>query len=90
MSCDLIQYVDSMLIDEKRKHVITKIKNNKKGETEIQQSDHHLIVTRMKIKWYKSTKIRRKEIERCGSGRVRVLKSCHICFFLPSTTTLHW
>ena len=46
-SSDLQQYFTSLLIDEKRKHVLTKIRNTKNGVIK-KESDHHVLLSEFK------------------------------------------
>ena len=53
--------VESLLIDEKRNHILSKITKTKKG-VKIQESDHHPLITKLKFTWSKHSKNDRKEI----------------------------
>ena len=57
ISNDLVESVESVEIDEQRAHVLTKHIKTKHG-TKTTESDHNIIVTKLKLKW---TKKRRKQ-----------------------------
>lgn len=57
MSADLSNFIDSMLIDKERKHVLTKITKSK-----VIKSDHNVLISKMKFKWNKKENIKRREI----------------------------
>ena len=50
LSTDLLDEIDSILVDEKRAHVLTKIRKTKKSIRKV-ESDHNPIVTKFKIQW---------------------------------------
>ena len=56
ISNDLVESVESVEIDEERKHVLTKHTKTKHG-TKSTESDHNIIITKLKLNW---TKKRRK------------------------------
>ena len=60
ISDDIESSVESLLIDEKQQHGLTKIVKTKKG-VKITQSDHNVLITRLKIGWCK--KVLNKRIE---------------------------
>ena len=49
MSTDLQKYIEKVIIDEERNHVLTNISNSNE-ETNVKKSDHNLNITKMKIK----------------------------------------
>ena len=55
LSEDLVESLETMTIDEKRKHVLTRISKTKRG-SETKESDHNIIETKLKIPWNKKTK----------------------------------
>ena len=61
MSADLENDVESILIDDAREHVLTKIARNKSGITKV-ESDHNVIFSKLKLSWNKSNKENRTEI----------------------------
>ena len=61
VSDDLESVVDSLLIDENRKYVLTKIVKTKRGITK-QESDHNVLVSKLKFSWNRKRKINRMEI----------------------------
>ena len=54
-SSDLINHIESIHIDDKREHVLTKLvkKGNHKKKVE---SDHNIIVTKINLPWQSDTK----------------------------------
>ena len=60
ISNDLVESVESVEIDDKRKHVLTKHTKTKHG-IKSTESDHNVIITRMKLKWTK--RITKQDIE---------------------------
>ena len=52
--------VESLLIDEKRNHVLTKITKTKKGVIK-KESDHHPMITKLKFQWDRNMKKERYE-----------------------------
>ena len=52
VSADLTEKIESVIIDEKREHVLTRITKTKNG-SESKESDHNLIETRLKMTWSK-------------------------------------
>merc|ERR1712115_415169 len=61
ISDDLVEYFESMLIDEKREHALTKVMKTR-GETVIKKSDHNTILSKFKFSWKKQKNINRMEI----------------------------
>ena len=61
ISNDLVEELESMLIDEEGKHALTKIVKSK-GATKSKQSDHNTIVSKFNICWNKKKKSERLEI----------------------------
>ena len=61
VSDDLESVVDSLLLDEKRKYFLTKIVKNKRGITK-QESDHNVLVSKLKFSWNRKRKVNRMEI----------------------------
>ena len=59
-SNDLLESIESLLIDEERKHVLTKYTKNKKGSSK-SESDHNMLLTKLKLKW--SKKIQKTNLE---------------------------
>ena len=55
ISDDLVESVNSMLIDEDRKHVLVKFLKRKKGTIK-KESDHNVLLTSFDIKWNKRVK----------------------------------
>ena len=60
VSPDLENDIHSLLIDETRKHVLTKMTKTKKGVKKI-ESDHNVLVSKFRFAWTKNVK--RKRIE---------------------------
>ena len=63
LSADLGNEVESILIDEKRTHVLTKIAKHKEVIKKV-ESDHNSIITRLKIHW--KNEISHNKIEICN------------------------
>ena len=61
VSDDLVTNVLSMMIDDKRKHVLTKLTKTKSGIKKV-ESDHNTILTKLKIKWKLDEKDTKREI----------------------------
>ena len=61
VSEDLVTDVDSILIDDERKHVLTKLTKTKNGIKRT-ESDHNTIVTKLKVKWKSNSKTHKREI----------------------------
>ena len=61
ISNDLVEELESMLIDEEGKHALTKIVKSK-GATKSKQSDHNTIVSKFNICWKEKKKSERVEI----------------------------
>ena len=53
--------VESLLVDEERKHILSKITKTKKG-VNIKESDHHPLITKLRFTWSKHRKKDRTEI----------------------------
>jgi hypothetical protein len=52
VSEDLVEKIESVVVDEQREHVINRITRTKKG-TVIKESDHNVIITKLKLPWNK-------------------------------------
>ena len=61
ISNDLKSAIESINIDDKRDHVLTKIVKTKKGVRKV-ESDHNTIFTRLKLAWNKRLKEQRTEL----------------------------
>ena len=61
MSTDLESEIDSIIVDDKRAHVLTKLAKTK-SEVKKVESDHNSIVTKFKIEWKNLSDQRRIEI----------------------------
>ena len=61
MSDDLKHAVESIVIDEEREHVLTKLTKTKKGMVRV-ESDHNVIFSRLKPAWNKQVKEKRNEL----------------------------
>ena len=61
MSNELKQNLIKMEIDEERKRPICKITKTKAG-MKVTESDHNVIITKMKMKWKRIAKQERREI----------------------------
>ena len=61
MSDDLKHAVESIVIDEEREHVLTKLTKTKKGMVRV-ESDHNVIFSRLKLAWNKQVKEKRNEL----------------------------
>ena len=61
MSEDLSHDVESIIIDDQRKHVLTKITKTRKGITKT-ESDHNVIFSRFKLPWNKKMVKQRQEL----------------------------
>ena len=61
VSADLVDEIESILVDEKRDHVLTKITKHK-GNIKKVESDHNSIITRLKTQWKCKEKQNRIEI----------------------------
>ena len=61
VSQDIVQSISSMMIDDDRRHVLTKLSKTKKGVIK-KESDHNTIVTELKIKWKPHSKLQKKEM----------------------------
>ena len=59
VSEDLVDKIESVLIDEEREHVLTRVSKTKNG-IEHKESDHNVIETRMTLPWNK-TEVPKKE-----------------------------
>ena len=53
MSDDLLEHCESLLIDEKRDHILTKIIKTKKGVKKV-VSDHNVLISKFKLVWRKT------------------------------------
>ena len=61
LSEDLRKDVDCILIDDERKHVLTRITKNKSGVVKV-ESDHNVIFTKLKMQWDKKVCQQRREV----------------------------
>ena len=61
LSDDLRNEIESIIIDDEREHVLTRITKTKKGIVKV-ESDHNMIYTHLKIPWNKKVKDQRREI----------------------------
>ena len=61
ISEDLVDQIESIIIDEERDHVLTRISKTKNG-TEIKESDHNVIKTSLKLHWNKVKAVKRESI----------------------------
>ena len=61
VSPDLVQYVESVMIDDKRQFTLTKLIQTKKGIKKT-ESDHNPIVTKMNLKWDSTIKNKPNEM----------------------------
>ena len=50
LSADLLDETESILVDDKRLHVLTKLRKNKSGVVKV-ESDHNPIISKFKIQW---------------------------------------
>ena len=55
VSGDLADYLESILIDEERLHVLTRLTKTKKGVVK-KQSDHNVIISKFYFQWNKKIK----------------------------------
>ena len=61
LSEDLKKEVESIIIDDERNHVLTRISKTKKGVDKV-ESDHNVIFTRLKMKWDRKVSSQRNEL----------------------------
>ena len=61
LSADMKREIESIIIDDERNHVLTRITKTKKGVVKV-ESDHNTIFTRLKMKWSKTMKNQRHEL----------------------------
>ena len=61
VSGDLADYLESILIDEERLHVLTRLTKTKKGVVK-KQSDHNVIISKFYFQWNKKIQSERIEI----------------------------
>ena len=61
ISNDLVDNMESLVIDDERKHVLTKYTKVKNG-TKRTESDHNVLISKMKFKWMKKLKMKKIEI----------------------------
>ena len=61
ISADLKEDIESIVIDEERQHVLTRITKTKNGVVKV-ESDHNVILTHLKLSWSKMIKERRIEM----------------------------
>ena len=58
---DLVDSIDTIVVDDKREHVLTKIIKNKKGVQKV-ESDHHPIISKLNLSWDKDINKNRVEM----------------------------
>ena len=61
VSEDLVNKIESIIIDEKRENVLTRISKTK-GGSETKESDHNVIKTSFKLPWNKSEAVRQEAV----------------------------
>ena len=61
LSQDLKKEVESIIIDDERNHVLTRMSKTKKGVEKV-ESDHNIIFTKLKMKWDKKVSDHRYEL----------------------------
>ena len=62
IGCDeMVDMVDSLVIDEARKYVLTKYQKTKKG-VKTQESDHNSLITQVKASWNKNKNVKKVEM----------------------------
>ena len=61
VSEDLVKDIELVKIDEKREHVLNRITKTKK-KVVVKESDHNVIVTKMKLSWNKKIKEQKNEL----------------------------
>ena len=61
VSEDLVNQIESVIIDEDRDHVLTRISKTRHG-TETKESDHNVIKTSLKLHWNKDKSTRREAL----------------------------
>ena len=62
IGCDeMVEMVESLLIDEDRKYVLTKYQKTKKG-VKVQESDHNSLITQVKATWNKKKNVQKAEM----------------------------
>ena len=59
VSEDLVNKIESIVIDEDRNNVLTRVSKTKNG-TEIKESDHNVIKTNLKLNWDKTKAVKRE------------------------------
>ena len=59
VSKDIVEDIVEMLIDDERKHVLTKLVKTKKGVVK-KESDHNTIITKLNIRWKPNTKSKKR------------------------------
>ena len=64
---DLVESIESILIDEDRKHALTKFVRTKKSSRRV-ESDHNPIVTKLDLTWNKSSQKKRLEMFNLKNG----------------------
>ena len=77
---NLEKKVESLLIDENRKHILTTITKTKKG-LKLKESDHHPLITTLRFTWSKNKK--REKVETFNFQN----KDCQAKFKLLTTNT---
>jgi hypothetical protein len=61
MSDDLENEIESIIIDDKREHVLTRISKTKKGVSKV-ESDHNVILSYLNLSWNRKLKNNRQEL----------------------------
>ena len=61
ISNDLLNSMESLKIDEEREHVLTKYTKGKSGSKRT-ESDHNVLLSKMKFSWRKKVRIEKQEI----------------------------
>ena len=94
-SSDLQQYFTSLLIDEERKYVLTKINKTKNGVTK-KESDHHVLLSEFKDIMF-NTKTTKHEIYylkilnvRRGSRNTHQKQTCCPAYLIAMMTLISW
>ena len=75
ISTDLVEELESVLIDENGQHALTKIVKTKEG-IKTKQSDHNSIVTKFNIGWNKKSKAERFEIYNLKNSEDQIKFKC--------------
>ena len=61
VSQDLVEYVGKMIIDDKRKYVLTRLTKTKHGIIK-KKSDHNTMITELRVKWKSDRKSSKNEV----------------------------